>query len=137
MLTNSIAARLLLVGLFCIVLLPAITQSQDDQRQQALDAKLQQWLKQYPDADTNSDGKLTIEEARAYHDRIRGDRRKAGRREPTHRDIAYGDHQRHVFDLYIAESDSPTPLNQLSWGFASVPEWVPQAARAGRKSQAK
>jgi len=29
---------------------------------------------------------------------------------PTHADVAYGDHQRHVLDLWLAESDEPTPL---------------------------
>lgn len=30
--------------------------------------------------------------------------------EPTHVDVAYGDHKRHVLDLYLVESESPTAL---------------------------
>ena len=31
-------------------------------------------------------------------------------RKPTHADIKYGDHERHVIDLYLVESEQPTPL---------------------------
>jgi len=30
--------------------------------------------------------------------------------EPDHKNFAYGDHERHVFDLWLAESTRPTPL---------------------------
>lgn len=49
--------------------------------------------------------------------------------EPTHQNIAYGDHKRHVLDYWQAEADSPTPLFVWihSGGFshgdkASIPE---------------
>lgn len=29
---------------------------------------------------------------------------------PTHPNVAYGDHERHVLDLYLVESEAPTPL---------------------------
>ncbi len=29
---------------------------------------------------------------------------------PTHADVSYGDHEQQVFDLWLAESDDPTPL---------------------------
>src|SRR5262245_16722247 len=29
---------------------------------------------------------------------------------PTHADVKYGPHERNVFDLYLPESDKPTPL---------------------------
>ena len=31
--------------------------------------------------------------------------------EATHLDVAYGDHDRNRLDLYLAESDAPTPLH--------------------------
>ena len=31
-------------------------------------------------------------------------------REPTYKDVSYGPHERNVIDLYLAESDIPTPL---------------------------
>lgn len=40
--------------------------------------RLARWLKRFPDADTNGDGKLTIEEARAYQDKLRKTNRKGG-----------------------------------------------------------
>ncbi|QXD24853.1 alpha/beta hydrolase [Opitutia bacterium ISCC 51] len=30
--------------------------------------------------------------------------------QPTHADVAYGDHERHVFDIWLTPSDKPTPL---------------------------
>jgi hypothetical protein len=36
--------------------------------------------------------------------------RQAARLEPTHADVRYGEHERHVLDLYLAKSDKPTPL---------------------------
>jgi acetyl esterase len=38
------------------------------------------------------------------------ERQQAGRLVPTHADVKYGPHERNVFDLYLAKSDSPTPL---------------------------
>jgi len=29
---------------------------------------------------------------------------------PTHADVSYGEHEQQVFDLWLAESDRPTPL---------------------------
>lgn len=41
--------------------------------------QLDQWLKRFPAADTNEDGKLTLDEALAYRDKLRGGSGKAGR----------------------------------------------------------
>jgi hypothetical protein len=85
--------------------------------------------------DRNKDGKLSREEtpegARAVFDAMDADkdavvtreefvafRTRAQRRkeqngtplEPTHADVKYGPHERNVIDLYLAESDKPTPL---------------------------
>jgi hypothetical protein len=37
-------------------------------------------------------------------------RKRPARLKPTHENIKYGPHERNVFDLYLAESDKPTPL---------------------------
>ena len=34
--------------------------------------QLASWLKQFPQADANGDGVLTVEEAKAYRDRVQG-----------------------------------------------------------------
>lgn len=78
--------------------------------------QLQQLLKLYPDADANKDGTLTLEEARAYRQKMTGKRGgKGGTAEvplptPTHADVKYGPHERNVLDLWFAKSDKPTPL---------------------------
>ena len=36
--------------------------------------------------------------------------RRRGRLSPTHRDVAYGPEAKHHLDLYLAESEEPTPL---------------------------
>jgi len=41
--------------------------------------QLANWLKRFPKADLNGDGKLTIEEANKYRKRVRGDRKPSGR----------------------------------------------------------
>ncbi len=78
---------------------------------------LENILERFPDSDTNKDGVLDAEEGRAFMEKQR--ERWRDRREPpqrrrrlvaTHRDIAYGPEAKHHLDLYLAESDEPTPL---------------------------
>jgi len=76
--------------------------------------QLERLLQRFPQADTNRDGTLTREEARQFAAQRRDQR---GTREeaqnalpPDHADIAYGPHERHRIDLWLAESDQPTPL---------------------------
>lgn len=71
-------------------------------------------LDRYPAADANGDGILTEEEASAYREKIRsesGNDRKGKKREriaPTHANVAYGQHERQRFDVWIpGESDDP------------------------------
>ena len=54
--------------------------------------------------DTNRDGSISREELNAYT-RGGGEGLK-----PTHADVAYGPHERHRIDLYLANADKPTPL---------------------------
>ncbi|WP_414661277.1 alpha/beta hydrolase fold domain-containing protein [Horticoccus sp. 23ND18S-11] len=88
-------------------------------------ARLQELLKQYPAADTNRDGVLTIEEAQAHAKVLRRGRSggttlnddgtstpvsKTKKPAPTHADVSYGPHERNTLDLWLAKSDAPTPL---------------------------
>jgi acetyl esterase len=68
---------------------------------------LKSMLKQRPEADLNKDGVLTFEEAQAARRKMQQTLKKTV---PTHANVAYGDHQRHVLDFWQAESSSPTPL---------------------------
>jgi hypothetical protein len=61
--------------------------------------------------DTDKDAVVTREEFNAF--RARTERRQEQNRtpiQPTHADVKYGPHERNVIDLYLAESDQPTPL---------------------------
>jgi len=80
------------------------------------DARLQELLKRYPEADANKDGTLTFDEAQAYRKTVVPQRsgkprdNDAQRPTPTEADVSYGPHPRNVFDFFKAESDKPTPL---------------------------
>ncbi|MDP6117246.1 MAG: alpha/beta hydrolase [Planctomycetota bacterium] len=79
-------------------------------------SKLDQWLERYPEADTNKDGKLTWEEARAFRDKRKKQQQKNAKLPRAKRiaadlaNVKYGPHARNVIDLWKAESDEPTPL---------------------------
>ncbi len=75
--------------------------------------QLKQWLERFPDADTNNDGVLTEAEAKAYREKLAGQRSRNTRPDrltPTFADVKYGTHERQVLDLYLAKSEDPTPL---------------------------
>jgi acetyl esterase len=122
------ARRLLMVARFFtafvfFLLMPAWGIAQDESPVQNRaaskrdEARLDQLLQRFPEADTNKDGKLTIQEAQQYRAATRADAPRttestsdARRIAPTYPNVAYGDHQRHVLDFYQAKSDTPTPL---------------------------
>ena len=72
------------------------------------EARLQQMLKAYPDADANKDGKLSKDEARQYAAKLRGKAEAL----PTDsappaadlRDVKYGPHERNVLDFWFAKN---------------------------------
>lgn len=76
---------------------------------------LREGLKRYPDADTNKDGILTMEEGRAYLAKMRKKPAndtappKNGLK-PDFADVAYGTHARDRIDVYLAKSEQPTPV---------------------------
>jgi len=92
-------------------------------------ARLESLLKRFPEADANKDGKLTIEEARAYRQQMIGARdagleqkdRSGGKKrgqqtvytiKPDYADLRYGPHEKNGIDLWLVKTDdgSPTPL---------------------------
>ncbi len=68
--------------------------------------------------DKDGDGFITPEENAEFRksrekggDRgKRGGDRRSKNPKPAHENIQYGDHERNVYDLWLAESDTPTPL---------------------------
>lgn len=94
---KSLLASLLLVA-------PLLAQSPE---------QLAELLKRFPAADANKDGTLTLEEARAYREKMQRERPANQRAQvptPTHANVHYGEHERQVLDFWKAESDKPAPV---------------------------
>lgn len=77
----------------------------------SVEERLKELLKRFPAADANGDGVLTVQEARAFREKRRGQAEdRATALKPTYGNVAYGPHERNVLDFYRAESTAPTPL---------------------------
>lgn len=82
---------------------------------------LRKALLQYPDADADRDGVLTLSEARAYETRLRAQKSQNGELPPAGQawppagapdlaNVAYGPYRRNVLDLWKARTDKPAPV---------------------------
>lgn len=87
--------------------------------------RLRQGLQQYPAADTDKDGVLTMAEAKAFLARMKKPAKardsesaaKPGAVKPDAANVAYGPHERNKLDVYLAKDVSaPTPLVILIHG---------------------
>ena len=80
-------------------------------------------IKRFPRSDSDRDGDLSEKElevvvriatVRAKKQESPGSGKKTNQgkeqRTPTHANVKYGKHERNVFDIWLAESDKPTPL---------------------------
>ena len=75
--------------------------------------QLQALLKQYPAADANHDGILTLNEAKAYRQKMMAARRPAAADKtlnPTYANLKYGPFEKNVLDLWASPSNRPSPL---------------------------
>ncbi|MCA9000059.1 MAG: alpha/beta hydrolase [Planctomycetaceae bacterium] len=78
--------------------------------------RLAEVVKRFPESDANKDGRLTLEEFQAFQKKRRDllERRESGRDRalpPSHKDVAYGEHEKQRFDLWLpADAGEPTPL---------------------------
>lgn len=109
------AVRLWMLGLLILSFLSGAAPAQTLPQGLPSQAQLNELLKQFPEADANKDGILTLPEAAAYYEKLRAQRRpkttaNPNRPKPTHANVSYGPHARNVLDLYLAQSDRPTPL---------------------------
>lgn len=107
--------------LFLILPSAGWTAAQDNPRRNPSAEQLAQFLQRFPDSDANKDGTLTREEVTAFNAKRRSatpdsksdarPQRQSGAA-PTHADVAYGDHPRQKFDIWLAEpkDGKPTPL---------------------------
>ena len=80
-------------------------------------------LKRFPRADTDGDGALSTKEMQAVMRQATarakrqggqtsgaGTNHANGLKPPTHANVKYGEHERNVFDIWLADSSKPTPL---------------------------
>ncbi|GAB5442397.1 MAG: alpha/beta hydrolase [Fuerstiella sp.] len=81
------------------------------------DDRLARFQKRFPASDADGDGRLTLEEARAFQQtRRQADSQQQNpntrqKIEPTHADVAYGTHEKQKFDLWLVpDATEPTPL---------------------------
>jgi len=84
-------------------------------------AARRQVVQRFPQADKDGDGVLSDAETKAV---LRQAARRAGKnnpkrgnsrtatekKKPTHANVKYGEHERQVFDIWMADSSKPTPL---------------------------
>jgi acetyl esterase/lipase len=98
--------------IFTLLLLGFSTVWSFAQNQNNNAARLAEYLERFPASDTNKDGTLSRQEMQAYN-ALRREQQEAQQNlkpAPTHADVAYGPHERHVFDIWLTPSDEPTPL---------------------------
>jgi acetyl esterase/lipase len=95
-----------------VVLVSSSTTRAFAQSDSSSDQRLALLLQRAPQADINKDGVLTRTEAATFLKAQRKEQEKRNREkvQPTHGDIAYGEHKRHVMDLYLAKASEPTSL---------------------------
>jgi acetyl esterase/lipase len=80
--------------------------------------KLKRALKKYPQADSNGDGILTMNEANIYKKTLKKKKRgkQSGKKDipysvqPTHKDVKYGKYDRNILDFWKVDSDKPAPV---------------------------
>ena len=104
--------------LLSLLALPALAQSKSSDN----DGRLKKALQRYPEADTNKDGVLTFQEARAYLQKIqtgngtsvpsakKTQRSNDPQIKPNFADLSYGSHPNDKLDLWCVKSDKSTPL---------------------------
>ncbi len=82
------------------------------QNQVSDEERLAASLERFPASDANKEGELTREEWRNFNNQRRAQQepQQAKKPAPTHADVTYGPHERHVFDIWLTPSDKPTPL---------------------------
>ncbi|MGB1925309.1 MAG: alpha/beta hydrolase fold domain-containing protein [Rubripirellula sp.] len=106
------------IGARMLELFPQADVNQDGSISDAEQAAAsQRILRRYPRADKDGDGVLSNAEKRALL-RLASQRKRnqgnpssdLGKEKATHTNVKYGEHERQVFDLWLADSPRPTPL---------------------------
>jgi acetyl esterase len=103
---------------------PQADQNGDGKLSKAEEAALNEMiLKRFPQADADGDGILSIVEQQAVIRRATARAKQQGgqtpsaeaektegQKPPTHANVKYGEHERNIFDIWLADSPKPTPL---------------------------
>lgn len=93
------------ISIFSVILVISIACAQTQEE------RLAAALKKYPQADTNKDGILTRQEARALQSKMRAAKtQRSTRLAPDLANVHYGKDERNVFDIWFADASQPTPL---------------------------
>src|SRR3954466_7126937 len=113
MMRPRLFSKLLFAGLSLSLCLPPCARSEDQTSEN--NERLRQGLKQYPEADTNKDGILTMAEGLAYLAKVRAkssapSAADLAKNPPTFADVPYGPFERNKLDFWKAKSDKPAPV---------------------------
>lgn len=102
----------LVVPVFAIQSLLAVAQNHAASPTSENNERLREGLRQFPEADTDKDGILTLEEGRAFlaKNRKTTDKPQKQGLSPTFADVAYGPHDRNKLDFWKAPTDKPAPV---------------------------
>lgn len=108
--------RLIAATLLILAVSSLSAQTTDGAQTSLNNERLRKGLQQYPQADTNKDGVLTMEEGLAFLAKMKkgapasSDAKKPAGPAPTFADVTYGPHERNRLDFWQAKSDKPTPV---------------------------
>jgi acetyl esterase len=128
--TRSSTSRRVLVAAVCLAVTvggtrlygQAKTKRGPGARSSENDEQLKAALARFPQADTDKDGVLTAEEAKAFRPNLEQLRKGMQKRrqqvekdrpQPSRTDVKYGRHERNVFDLWLPEgasAENPVPV---------------------------
>ena len=88
-------------------------QTKDGAQTSQNNERLRKGLEQFPQADTNKDGILTMQEGLAFLAQMKKGGESAKKQTgpaPSFSDVSYGPHARNKLDFWQAKSDKPTPV---------------------------
>ncbi len=99
--------RFCFVCLLLLVSINLVTAQPSDGQQ-----RLAEFLERFPQSDADKNGELTQEEMQAFNAQRRAQQEAIQEQKPvpSHANVAYGPHERHVFDIWLTPSAEPTPL---------------------------
>ncbi len=105
--------------LTCSVVLGLLNTTQDATAQDLTPLQKSRILKRFPQLDIDGDGQLSADELAPIRERLQNTQRQPKRVRkpgpqkgptPTHANLQYGDHKNAVMDIWLADSNEPTPI---------------------------